>query len=230
MNIIAIIGLKDIIKSIQDNLGDITLYLLFALFIYMFFCDVKDFLSMLVMVLKIYRSDKKNEIIRHINCLLKANAEYVDKITNFQYIRTWYEHKLDDTIKEYTTRQEKESKFGVKEKKKSVYYTDLQKACIEDENDLDIIAFSIALLIINKIDIYDKSSYFIVGQSDGNSILARRVASILGLRFVIVGNLAGKEDVVFGKYYPSEKAILVDDIIFTGSMLIENLRTLDRKK
>ena len=218
--------LKSTLISVKGILSDVILYTILALFLFILLCDLKDFFPMAFMVLRLYHSKKKADLIKHIKYLLKANPEFVDKVTNFDYIRTWYEHKLVDTVKKYTTVQQKEAEYGVKEKKRTPYYIDLQKACVEDESSLEILAFSIALLIVNEIGIYKSPSFFIVGQAGGNSILARRVASILGLRFVIVGSLAGKKDVVFGKHYPFEKAILVDDILFTGSMMIENLRTL----
>lgn len=219
--------LTKIISVIETFLGDITLYLFFALFLFMFLCDIKTFLKMVWMVLKIYRSDHKQKLIHHVNFLLKTDSEFVEKITSFEYFRTWYNHQLDETVKKYTEIPKDSGEYGIIAKKKAKYYTDLQKACVENKESLDVIAFSVALSIAQEIDIYGKESYIIVGQAGGNILLASRVATILGLRFVIVGNLAGKKDNIFGTYYGAEKAIFVDDVLFTGTSMIEGIKTLN---
>lgn len=220
------ISFTDVISFLQDKMGNITIIVLFALFIFMFISDGIDFAKMVWMVLRVYNSKQKHHLIKHINYLLKADADFVDRVTNFDYLNTWYGNKVDSIIKNSTTKQEKETKFGVVEQKEALYYTDLQKTCIDDKNSLDALAFSLALLISKTVSLYGKKSYFIVGQAGGNSILASRVAAILGLRYVIVGSLAGKKSKLFGTFFESESAIIVDDILFTGTMLIESLNIL----
>ena len=216
----------DLLSYLQNKLGNITIIVLFVLFIFMFISDGIDFLKMVWMVLRVYSSKQKQQLIKHINYLLKADADFVDRVTNFDYLNTWYGNKVDSIIKSSTTKQENNTLYGVVSQKEALYYTDLQKTCIDDKNSLDALAFSLALLISKTVSLYDKKTYFIVGQAGGNSILASRVAAILGLRYVIVGSLAGKKSKLFGTYFNSESAIIVDDILFTGAMLIENLNIL----
>ena len=220
------INFTDIISNLQEKLGNVTIIVLFVLFIIMFISDVIDFVKMVWMVLRVYMSKQKHQLIKHVDYLLRADADFVDRVTNFDYLKTWYGNKVDSIIKSSTTRQENNSKFGVVVKQEACYYTDLQKVCIDDKNSLDALAFSLALEISKRVNLYDKKAYFIVGQANGNSILANRVAAILGLRYVIAGTLAGKQSKLFGSFFNNESAIIVDDILFTGTMLIDNLNIL----
>lgn len=214
------------ISKVQSFLGNMILVILFLIFIYMFVSDFKGICKLAKMVLDIYRSDKKNQIISHIKFLLRTKGDFIDKITTFEYIKTWSQKQVNEIIHKYTIKNEKEEEYGVVKQKKAIFYTDLQKACVESNQQLDTLAFAVALLIATELDVYGDTSYIVVGQADGNILLASKVASILGLRYLIVGNLAGKKKNIFGSYYKSDKAIVVDDILFTGAMLINNLDIL----
>lgn len=214
------------ISEIQSFLGYLILIVLFCIFVYMFVSDFKGICKLAKMVLDIYRSDKKDYIISHISFLLRTEGSFAKKITDFEYIKTWHQKQVVEIIKKYTAKNEKEEEYGVLEQRKALFYTDLQKACVENNQQLETLAFALALHIVTELDVYSDTSYILVGQADGNVLLASKVASILGLRYLIVGNLAGKKENIFGSYYKSDKAILVDDILFTGSMLVNNLDIL----
>lgn len=219
--------LAEYTESIRDGLGNLTLIIFFVIFVYMFFSDFLGILRLAKMVLDVYRSDKKEYIINHIKLLLKTKGEFVLKITQFEYINAYYGEKTYNIIKKYWFNAETENEYGVISKQKATFYIDLQKACVEGKEQLEVLAVTLSLFIVQNIDLYNKRDhYIIVGQSNGNILLANRVANILGLPFIIVGDLAGKKDAIFGDFKNTDKPIIVDDILFTGTLLVKNLRTL----
>lgn len=221
--------IEEIFRNILTNIGTIPIIILFLITIWIFISDFTTACKMAKMVIDIYRSGKKEHIISHIGFLLKTNGDFLQRITDFEYIKTWQKEQVKEIIQKYTDKNEGDMLYGVVEQRKAQYYTDLQKACLDNNQQLDALAFSIALLITTELNIYGKNtSYAIVGQADGNVLLANRVATILGLKYFIIGNLAGKKDKIFGDYGQKDKVILVDDILFTGTLLTQNLNILHK--
>lgn len=221
---------SEVLSSIQNGLGNVLTIILFFIFLCMFIGDFIGIIKLAKMVFNVYRSSEKDKIIRHIDCLLKMKGELISKITQFEYMNTWYEARAKSIIKKYTAKTDKEIEYGIISKRKTTYYTDLQKACVESNEQLEILAVALSLYITQHINLYDqKKQYIIAGQSSGNILLANRVASILGLPFIIIGNLAGKEEAIFGDFKKNEEPIIVDDVLFTGTMLVKNLKILEDK-
>lgn len=202
------------LSSIKSIAGDAVLIMLFALFIYMLFNDLMGGLKLIIMVLRLYHSSNKTLIIKHIQSLLKVKGEFIGKVVNYEYIKTISASKLDAIIRNYTTIETEKKEFGIASKAMTKYYTDLQKACVDNKEQLDK-------------TYNDLSHCIVVGQSEGNVLLANRVANILGLRFIIVGALAGKDCSIFGTIHKKDKAIIVDDIVFTGGLLEKTISTLE---
>jgi len=216
------------LSNIKNVAGDIILVFFLCLFAYMFIFDTIDIFKMIAMVLRVYRNKNKSNIIKHINFLLRVKGEFIEKVTSFEYIHTSYSGQLDSIIKKYTTVSSEANEHGVKTKLSTKYYTDLQKACVDSKEQLNVLAFSIALEVVQDDLTYQNlNKYVIVGQSGGNVLLANRVANILGLRFAIVGTLAGKDASIFGSIGKGDRALLIDDILFTGGMLTETISILE---
>ena len=65
--------------------------------------------------------------------------------------------------------------------------------------------------------------------SNGNILLAKEVSKYLELPMVIAGDIAGKKDTILGEYCSGENCIIVDDIAFTGTMIIRALEILKKE-